>query len=644
MKQITVKVSGHDPRVYPLGTPASEIFSDIDPSLAKHAVAVKVNSEVRDWNRSVEEDAELEVITTDSEEGHDILLHSTAHLMAQAVKELMPTTKITIGPTIENRFYYDFDVDTPFTDKDIKNIQGRMREIAKMNFQVKRQVLTKEEAYKIFNELDEDYKLEIIDDIEDGTPITTYSQDDFIDLCRGPHLPSTGVIKHFKLLNTAGAYWRGDENNKMLQRIYGTAFYTKDGLKSYLTLLEQAKKNDHRKLGKALDLFLFSPLSPGNPFFLPNGTIVYNELLKFLRELYQEYGYQEVISPQMYDIELWKRSGHWELFQEYMYKIEMNDKVMGMKPMNCPGHTIIYSSSLRSYRDLPFRIADFGRLHRFERAGVLSGLTRVRSFIVDDAHIFCTIDQIESEMESLLKMIKRIYDVFDFFDFKVSLSTRPDKALGDKIIWEKAETILHNTLKHFEIDYSVDQGEGAFYGPKIDFFVKDALRRSHQLGTIQLDFTLPERFNLLYVASDGSEKRPVMIHRAILGSIERFFGVYLEHCGGDFPLWLAPIQIIILPVSEKSTTYSKEIFQKLKTAGLRVKLDNRQEKIGAKIRQAELKKINIMLIIGEREKDDGTVSVRRRFEGDLGQQNIDNLIPELLQEIKERRRTIKSQK
>lgn len=644
MKQITVKVSGHDPRVYPLGTPASEIFSDIDPTLAKHAVAVKVNGEMRDWNRSVEEDAELEIITTDSEEGHDILLHSTAHLMAQAVKELMPTTKITIGPTIENRFYYDFDVDTPFTDKDIKNIQGRMRELAKMNFQVERQVHTKEEANKIFNELDEDYKLEIIDDIEDGIPITTYSQGDFIDLCRGPHLPSTGVIKHFRLLNTAGAYWRGDEKNKMLQRIYGTAFYTKDGLKSYLTLLELAKKNDHRKLGKALDLFFFSPLSPGNPFFLPNGTIVFNELLKFLRELYVEYGYQEVISPQMYDIELWKRSGHWELFQEYMYRIEMNDKVIGMKPMNCPGHTIIYSSSSRSYRDLPFRIADFGRLHRFERAGVLSGLTRVRSFIVDDAHIFCTIDQIESEMESLLKMIKRIYDVFDFFDFKVSLSTRPDKALGDKTIWEKAETILHNTLKHFEIDYSVDQGEGAFYGPKIDFFVKDALRRSHQLGTIQLDFILPERFDLHYVASDGSEKRPVMIHRAILGSIERFFGVYLEHCGGDFPLWLAPIHIIILPVSEKSKTYSEEIFQKLKTAGLRVKLDNRQEKIGAKIRQAELKKINVMLIIGEREKDDSTVSVRRRFEGDLGQQKIDILIPELLQEIKEQRRTIKSQK
>lgn len=638
MKEITVTVQGHTPRRYPAYRPASEVFQDIDPSLTESAFAVRVNGELRDWNRGLDSDSELEVITGESEEGHQILLHSTAHLMAQAVKELFPDAQITIGPAIENRFYYDFDVDQPFSDEDLGKIEERMNALSAQDLRVERHVLSKEEALDLFGNLGETYKLEMINEFDDGEVISAYSQGDFMDLCRGPHLPSTGMIRHFKLLNIAGAYWRGDENNPMLQRIYGTAFPTDSELVNYLELLEKAKKRDHRKLGTELDLFMFHPLSPGSPFFLPRGTVLYRELVNFIRELYWEFDYQEVISPELFDVELWKKSGHWDLFREYIYRVKLGQRDFGLKPMNCPGHTLIYSRELRSYRDLPMRLADFGRLHRSEKAGAISGLTRVRSFRQDDSHIFCTRDQIALEMDSLLEMFKRAFEPFGFGEIKVILSTRPQKALGDIELWEEAEAILEKVLKEHEMDYQVEAGEGAFYGPKIDFNVKDALQRYHQLSTFQLDFTLPERFDLYYVDEEGTQKRPVMIHRALLGSLERFIGVYLEHCGGDFPLWMAPVQAIVLPVSEKSLQYADRVKGILFDAGLRVQVDERSEKIGAKIRDAELQKINVMVIVGENEVNRETVSVRRRFLGDLGEKKIDTLIHELTAEIQEKRR------
>ena len=643
MKQITVTISGHDPRTYPPGTPASKIIQDVDPSLAQDAFAVKVNGELRDLNRVLESDSDVEVVMADSELGHEVLLHSTSHLMAQAVKEYFPDAQLAIGPAIENRFYYDFDVDEPFAEDDLKRIEKRMGELSEANLEVERHVLNREEARRLFSQLGESYKLEMIDEFEEDEEITTYTQGEFVDLCRGPHLPSTGMIKHFRLLNTAGAYWRGDENNQMLQRIYGTAFPAKERLEAYLELLEEARKRDHRKLGKELGLFMFDSLSPGSPFFLPKGTVVYGELVNFIRSLYREFGYQEVISPQIFDIGLWKESGHWELFREYIYVIKSGERDFAIKPMNCPGHTLIYASRLRSYRDLPVRFADFGRLHRSEKAGVISGLTRVRSFSQDDAHIFCTPSQVAQEMTALLQMSKKVLDPFGFDEVKVILSTRPEKALGDAEMWEEAEAILEETLTNHSMDFVVEQGEGAFYGPKIDFNVKDALGRYHQLSTFQLDFTLPERFDLTYVGKEGTQKRPVMIHRAILGSLERFFGVYLEHCGGDFPLWLAPVQVTVLPVSDKSLDYGIAVKQRLFDEGFRVELDDRADKIGAKIRQAELQRINVMLIVGEREAKEGTVSVRRRHLGDQGPKNLDPLIEELNGEIKEKRRVEKSQ-
>ena len=643
MKQISVTVSGHPPRKYPIGTTVPQILKDIDNNLFSNAVALKINGELRDLFTVLEKDTETEIVSFHSREGHQILLHSAAHLMAQAVKELFPDAQMTIGPSIENRFYYDFDVETPFTEEDLENIENRMLEISKKDLQVERQVITRKEAAKIFKKLNESYKLEILEDIPDDETVSTYSQGDFIDLCRGPHTSSTGTIKYFKLLNTAGAYWRGDENNKMLQRIYGTAFFTKKDLRKYLQVIEKAKQNDHRKLGKELELFMFHKYSTGNPFFLPKGTVIYNQLVEFIRELYREYKYQEVISPQVFDVELWKESGHWELFREYMYQIKRNEREFGLKPMNCPGHTLIYSSTIHSYRELPLRLADFGRLHRYERAGVTSGLTRVRSFSQDDAHIFCTMDQIQTEMESLLKMFSDAYNVFGFDEMKIELSTRPEKALGNEKLWNEAESILKNILENSEFEFSLNDGEGAFYGPKIDFNIKDALQRYHQLGTIQLDFTLPERFKLTYIDEDGSEKRPIMIHRALLGSLERFFGVYLEHCGGNFPLWLAPVQIIVLPVSEKSHEYAMSVHDFLFNEGFRVEIDKRPEKVGAKIREAELNKINVMLIVGEKEAQNKTVSARKRFEGDLGQIPLDEFANQLMLEVNEKRRIETSQ-
>ena len=636
MSNITITFPDQSTRSFPSGVSTMEIAENIGPRLAKAAVAARINDELADLSLSIDTDAEIEIITGDSDAGHEVLLHSTAHLMAQAVKALFPNAKVTIGPAIENRFYYDFDIEGTFSDEDLEKIEAKMRELSESDFTVNRLELSRNDALKKFHDMGETYKVEIIEQIDEKDTISAYSQDDFIDLCRGPHVPSTGRIKHFKLLSTSGAYWRGDENNTMLQRIYGTAFSSKKGLDEYLHNLEEAKKRDHRKLGKELDLFFFHSLSPASPFFTDKGAVIYNGLVSYIRDLYQQYGYDEVISPQVFDMELWKQSGHYEMFIDNMFSMEMGEREFGLKPMNCPGHTLMYSHGLHSYRDLPIRMADFGRLHRFEKAGVLSGLTRVRSMAQDDAHIFCTPDQIGDEIRDLFEMVQKVYDTFNFKDLSIALSTRPEKALGEVKLWNKAESTLKDVLEKSNFEFTIDEGEGAFYGPKIDFYVKDALQRDHQLATIQLDFVLPERFKLKYIAEDGSEARPVMIHRAILGSLERFFGVYLEHCGGDFPLWLAPVQVTVLPVSDKVQDYAESVTQKLNAAGFRIQLDDKADKIGAKIRQAELSKINVMLIVGEKEAEAGTVSVRRRHQGDLGAMDVTELIDLLNDEIKQR--------
>ena len=636
MSNITITFPDQSTRSFPSGVSTMEIAENIGPRLAKAAVAARINGELADLSLSIDTDAEIEIITGDSDAGHEVLLHSTAHLMAQAVKALFPNAKVTIGPAIENRFYYDFDIEGTFSDEDLEKIEAKMRKLSKSDFTVNRLELSWNDALKKFHDMGETYKVEIIEQIDEKDSISAYSQNDFIDLCRGPHVPSTGRIKHFKLLSTSGAYWRGDENNTMLQRIYGTAFSSKKGLDEYLHNLEEAKKRDHRKLGKELDLFFFHSLSPASPFFTDKGAVIYNGLVSYIRDLYQQYGYDEVISPQVFDMELWKQSGHYEMFIDNMFSMEMGEREFGLKPMNCPGHTLMYSHGLHSYRDLPIRMADFGRLHRFEKAGVLSGLTRVRSMAQDDAHIFCTPDQIGDEIRDLFEMVQKVYDTFNFKDLSIALSTRPEKALGEVKLWNKAESTLKDVLEKSNFEFTIDEGEGAFYGPKIDFYVKDALQRDHQLATIQLDFVLPERFKLKYIAEDGSEARPVMIHRAILGSLERFFGVYLEHCGGDFPLWLAPVQVTVLPVSDKVQDYAESVTQKLNAAGFRIQLDDKADKIGAKIRQAELSKINVMLIVGEKEAEAGTVSVRRRHQGDLGAMDVTELIDLLNDEIKQR--------
>ena len=636
MSDITITLPDQSTRSFANGVVSLEIAKSIGSRLAKDAVAVRIDGEITDLTKEIDHDAYVEIITGDSPEGHEVLLHSTAHLMAQAVKALFPDAKVTIGPAIENRFYYDFDIAGTFSDKDLEKIEAKMHELSDSDYKVSRMELSRKEALKKFSDMGEDYKVEIIEQIAENDMISAYGQDDFVDLCRGPHVPSTGRIKHFKLLSTSGAYWRGDENNTMLQRIYGTVFSSKKGLEEYLHYLEEAKRRDHRKLGKELDLFFFHQLSPASPFFTHKGAVVYNGLVGYMRDLYKKYGYDEVISPQIFDMDLWKQSGHYDMFIDHMFSMEMGEREFGLKPMNCPGHTLIYAHRLHSYRDLPMRIADFGRLHRFEKAGVLSGLTRVRSMSQDDAHIFCTLDQIGAEISALFEMVQEVFETFEFNNPTIALSTRPEKALGDVKLWDKAEAILKDVLEKSNFNFTVYEGDGAFYGPKIDFHVKDALQRDHQLATIQLDFVLPERFKLKYITEDGSEARPVMIHRAILGSLERFFGVYLEHCGGDFPLWLAPVQLTVLTVSDKAQEYAETLTQELKAAGFRVQLDDKADKIGAKIRQAELSKINVMLIVGEKEAAASTVSVRRRFKGDLGSMQVTELTELLNDEIQNR--------
>jgi len=627
-------------REVPDGATVADVAASIGKGLAKAAIAGKVNGKVVDVYTPVPDNARIEIVTPKSEAGLDTIRHSTAHLMAMAVQELFPGTQVTIGPVIENGFFYDFGTDRPFSDEDLRRIEEKMAEIVKRDLPVRREVLSREEAIATFEKLGEKYKVEIIKGIPGDEPLSVYRQGEWFDLCRGPHVPSTGRLGAFKLTSVAGAYWRGDERNAMLQRIYGTAWADKDELNAYVKRVEEAKARDHRKLGKELDLFMFSQFAPSMPFFLPKGATIYNELIDFVRDFYSRDGYREVIAPIIFDTELFKISGHYDNYKDNMFFSEIEEREYGVKPMNCPGHIQIFAMERRSYRDLPIRYAEFTRLHRYERSGVTHGLVRVRSFAQDDAHLFVTPEQIEPEIDRELRLIKEIYDIFDFKEVRIALSTRPEKRLGSDALWDNAESALESALKKNGVDYHINPGEGAFYGPKLEFQVTDAIGRPWQLGTIQLDYALPERFQLHYIGTDNGEHQPVMIHRAILGSLERFIGIIIEHFAGAFPLWLAPVQASVLPLSEKFLDYGRETAARLRAAGLRVETDESNEKLGAKIRDAQLKKIPYMLVVGEKEVAAGTVSVRKRTGGDQPSMTVDEFVAEAKRGIEARSLTL----
>jgi threonyl-tRNA synthetase len=551
--------------------------------------------------------------------------------MAQAVKRLFPGVKVAIGPAIEDGFYYDFAKPEPFAPEDLEKIEAVMREIAKADYPFERQELPREEAVRFFRERGEPYKVEILEGI-DAPRVSLYRQGEFIDLCRGPHVPSTGHVKHFKLLSSSGAYWRGDERNAMLQRVYGTAWLTKEELDKHLWRLEEAKKRDHRKLGRELDLYVFQDVSPGAPFWLPHGWTMVRELERFVREALDARGYQEISTPILVNKKLWEQSGHWEHFRENMFLVESEQQIFGLKPMNCPESTLVYRHALRSYRDLPLRYADMGRLHRNERSGTLTGLFRVRQFTQDDAHIYCRPDQLQDEITALLELVGDWYKTFALDPF-LKLSTRPPKSMGTDAQWETAERALHDALKANGLAYDLNPGDGAFYGPKIDIDVQDALGRRWQLATIQIDFAQPDRFALEYIDTDGQPKRPIMVHRAIFGTFERFMGVLVEHYAGAFPTWLAPVQARVLPVSEKHAEYARAVHAKLRAAHVRAELDDRNEKLGYRIREAQLRKVPYMLVVGERESQNGTVSLRHRTGEDLGAVPLDRVLADLAREI-----------
>ncbi len=618
--KVTVSLDGQS-RSVPRGTTVSEV---LDGARGRDVVAAHLNGKLVDLSRPIEDDATLEPVKTDSPEGLDVLRHSTAHLMAQAVQSLYPGTQVTIGPTIEDGFFYDFAPPTPFTVDDLPKIEAKMRELAKANLKVERIEVARAEAIERFAAMGEHYKVEILNDISDDR-VSIYRQGDWMDLCRGPHVPATGYIRAFKLTSVAGAYWRGDEHNAMLSRIYGTSFASKEALEEHLKLLELARSRDHRKIGREMGLFVFDPISPGSPFFLPKGAIIYNALVDYIRRLYWRYGFDEVITPQVFKNEMWHTSGHWDNFRENMFLTtdregaeadQINSSLEGwrkgyaFKPMNCPGHTFIYRAEKRSYRDLPLRIADFGRLHRAERSGTLHGLTRVRSMAQDDAHIFCTTAQIPGEIDLNLQMVRDIYQALGFERLESKVATMPDKHLGTEELWRTSEAILCEALTRNAFAYEINPGEGAFYGPKIEIYVPDALKRRWQLATIQLDYSTPENFDLTFTNAASAEERPVMIHRAILGSLERFIGVLLEHTGGVLPFWLAPEQARVLSLSEKVEAYAAEIAGILRREGLRASADLRNEKLGFKVREAELAKVPYMIVVGEREAAARSVSLR----------------------------------
>jgi threonyl-tRNA synthetase len=630
-EKILIKFIDGTEQDFPKGMTLIEIITRQGKTDQKY-IAGKVNGEMRDLSFPISESSEVEFISIDSEKGLDILRHSTSHIMAQAVQEVFKGAKVAIGPAIENGFYYDFDYTRPFTIEDLEAIENKMQEIIDRDYPFVRDERDRETAIKFFQDRDEDYKVEILRELPEEK-VSLYRDGDFVDLCRGPHLPSTGWVKAFKLTGVAGAYWRGDERNQMLQRIYGTAFPTPQGLEEHLNRLEEAKKRDHRKLGKELDLFsIQEEAGAGLIIYHPHGALVRTLLEDFEKREHLKRGYQIVKGPQILKLDLWKKSGHWDHYRENMYFTEVDNQQYGLKPMNCLAHMIIYKTKIRSYRDLPIRYFELGTVHRHEKTGVLHGLLRVREFTQDDAHIICAPDQLKNEIKGIIDFVRDVMRIFDF-SYEMELSTRPQRSIGSDEDWENATQALMDVLKETAIPFSIDEGAGAFYGPKIDVKLRDSLGRAWQCSTIQCDFTLPERFDLTYVGADGERHRPVMIHRVILGALERFLGVLIEHYGGAFPLWLAPVQMVVLPITERQHAYGEEIYHVIKEKNLRVEKDFRNEKLGFRIREAQLKKIPYMLVIGDREVENRGVSPRTREGNDLKFMSLEDFLKNLKTEI-----------
>ncbi|PER51472.1 threonine--tRNA ligase [Bacillus thuringiensis] len=639
MKEQMIEIKFPDGRVkeFGKGITLEEIAGSISSSLKKKAVAGKVNDGLYDLRGNIEENAEVEIITIDSNEGVEIARHSAAHILAQAVKRLYGDINLGVGPVIENGFYYDMDLPSSVNVEDLRKIEKEMKKIINENIKIERVEVSREEAAKLFQEIDDSLKLELLEAIPSGESVTLYKQGEFVDLCRGPHLPSTGYLKAFQLTHVSGAYWRGDSNNQVLQRIYGVAYSSQKELEEYLHFVEEAAKRNHRKLGNELELFMFSEEAPGMPFYLPKGQMIRNELEAFLRGIQKEYNYQEVRTPFMMNQEVWERSGHWGHYKDNMYFSEVDNKSFALKPMNCPGHMLMFKNKLHSYRELPIRMCEFGQVHRHEFSGALNGLLRVRTFCQDDAHLFVTPKQIEDEIKSVMAQIDYVYKTFGF-EYEVELSTRPEDSMGDDKLWEQAEAALENVLQSLNYKYRLNEGDGAFYGPKIDFHIKDALNRSHQCGTIQLDFQMPEKFDLNYIDENNDKKRPVVIHRAVLGSLDRFLAILIEHFGGAFPAWVAPVQVKVIPVSNAvHEQYCSEVAHKLAQAGVRVEQDARDEKLGYKIREAQMQKVPYVLVIGDKEMESGAVNVRKYAEEKSEVVEIDVFVATIEEEIKNRK-------
>ncbi|MCC3751719.1 MAG: threonine--tRNA ligase [Halorhodospira halophila] len=610
-----------------------EIAESIGRKLAKDAIVGRVDGELVDLDRPIEHDARVEIVTANDPDGLDVIRHSTAHLMAQAVKQIHPEMQVTIGPTVDNGFYYDFAGEHSLSEDELEAIEQRMSELAEADQPVEREVWDRAAARQFFLEQGETYKAQIIDDLPESETITVYRQGDFADLCRGPHVPSTGRLKAFKLTKVAGAYWRGDQNNEMLQRVYGTAWPDRKQLKAYLDRLAEAERRDHRRLGRTQDLFHVQEESPGMVFWHPRGWRLYLEVQEYIRQLMRENGYQEIHTPMLVDRSLWERSGHWAMFADNMFVTESESRHYAVKPMNCPCHVEVFKQGLKSYRDLPLRLAEFGSCHRNEPSGTLHGLMRVRGFVQDDAHIFCTENQIQEEVRTFIDLVYRAYRDFGFDDVLIALSTRPDERVGDDALWDKAESALATALETHGLDYTLQPGEGAFYGPKIEFSLRDCLERVWQLGTIQVDFSMPGRLGAQFVDDDGERRTPVMLHRAILGSLERFIGILIEHYGGALPTWLAPVQAVVLNITDRQGDYAREVERRLLEAGFRAEADLRNEKIGYKIREHTLQKVPYMLVLGDRELESGTVAVRHRDGTDLGSMELEELVSRLGNDI-----------
>ena len=633
MVRITLKDGSS--KEYRKGITVGEVASDISKGLARVAVAGQLNGQTVDLMQPIWEDASLNILTFDDMEGRKAFWHTTSHIMAQAVKRLFPNIKLAIGPSIDNGFYYDFDTERPFTPEDLEAIEKEMEKIIKEDLELERFELPRQEAIDFVAEKGESYKVELIEDLPEDSVISFYRQGEFVDLCAGPHVPSTGKVKSFKLLSLAGAYWRGDENNKMLQRIYGISYPKKSQLDEYLNRLEEAKKRDHRRLGRELDLFSILEEGPGFPFFHPKGMVLRNILESFWRSEHTKRGYEEVRTPIILNRDLWVRSGHWDHYQENMYFTNIDGGDYAIKPMNCPGSMLLYKRRMYSYRDLPLRMGELGLVHRHELSGALHGLMRVRCFTQDDAHIFMLPEQVKDEIVGVIDLVDYFYKQFGF-NYHVELSTKPEKAMGSDEEWDMAISALKEALEEKGMDYVINEGDGAFYGPKIDFHLEDSIGRTWQCGTIQLDFQMPERFDLTYIGADGEKHRPVMIHRVVFGSIERFIGILIEHYAGAFPTWLAPVQVRLLSITDRSADYIKDLARELENAGIRVETDLRNEKIGYKIREARLQRIPYMLVVGDKEVESRQVAVRSRDEGDLGPMDVKTFVDKIQQEISDR--------